>query len=226
MRKFFRLFVCLLSAFLSEAQASEPVDYTQHVAPILEAHCFDCHGADAQESALRLDRRANLLRGGGSGEPAIVPGDSDASHLIQLISGSDPKLIMPPEGERLSAGQVERLKKWIDGGAMMPAELSGAEKLTTNHWSFQVVTRPEVPVVGAAANPVDAFIRDRLRAEHIPPSASAPAPILVRRLYLLMHGVPPTPAQLDAAVADLAAGGEQAWRSLIDSVLDLSLIHI
>jgi hypothetical protein len=196
------------------------VDYTKHIAPILETHCFDCHGADAQEAGLRLDRRANLLRGGGSGEPSIIPGDSGASHLMQLVSGNDSKLIMPPEGDRLSADQIGWLKKWIDAGAIMPAELSGAEKLTTDHWSFQSVKRPEVPVVEGAANPVDAFVLDRLRREGLKRSDSADAAVRARRLYLVMHGLPPTPQQLDAAVAKLSAGSPDAWGQMIDEVLD------
>ena len=196
------------------------VDYTKHIAPILEVHCFDCHGADAQESGLRLDRRANLLRGGGSGEPSIVPGDSGASHIIQMVSGNAPKLIMPPEGDPLTADQIGWLRKWIDAGAIMPAELSGAEKLTTDHWSFQRVKRPEVPVIEDAANPVDAFILNRLRREGIQPSAPATAAVLVRRLFLVMHGVPPTPEQLEATVAKLSSHSRIAWRPLIDEVLD------
>ncbi|MDG2131545.1 MAG: DUF1553 domain-containing protein [Fuerstiella sp.] len=197
-----------------------PVDYVKHVAPILKTYCFDCHGADAQESGLRLDRRGNLLRGGGSGEPSIVPGDGGSSHLIQLVSGNDPKRIMPPEGDRLSADQIGWLKKWIDDGAIMPVELSGAEKLTTDHWSFQRVIRPDVPVVQAAANPVDAFVLDRLRQEGLKDSDAATAATRVRRLFLVMHGLPPAPEQLNAAVAKLSSGPEGAWEEMINEVLD------
>ncbi|HIE98367.1 MAG TPA: DUF1549 domain-containing protein, partial [Fuerstia sp.] len=219
MLEFFSLLLIALT--VSEKQSADSqVDYLTHIAPILEAHCFDCHGPESQESGLRLDRRANLLRGGGSGEPAIVPGDSGASHLIQLVLGTDPKLIMPPEDDRLSAEQIGWLKKWIDAGAQMPAELSGAEKLTTDHWSFQDVKRPDVPDIEGAVNPVDAFILDRLRNEDVQPSDPAAAAILVRRLFLVMHGLPPTPAQLDAAVAKLSPGSKNAWRQMIDEVLD------
>ncbi|MEO2015395.1 MAG: DUF1553 domain-containing protein [Fuerstiella sp.] len=211
----------MITLTVSEKQAADAeVDYQTHIAPILESHCIDCHGPDAQESGLRLDRRANLLRGGGSGEPAIVPGDSGASHLIQLVLGNDPKLIMPPEDDRLSAEQIGWLKRWIDAGAQMPAELSGAEKLTTDHWSFQGVQRPAVPVVKGAVNPIDAFILDRLRKADVRPSDPAAAAILVRRLFLVMHGLPPTPAQLDAGVAKLSSDSKNAWRHLADEVLD------
>lgn len=213
------LMLCMLTGTYVSPDDTQ-VDYTKHIAPILEAHCFDCHGADAQESGLRLDRRANLLRGGGSGEPSIVPGDSGASHMIQMVSGNAPKLIMPPEGDRLTADQIGWLRKWIDAGAVMPAELSGAEKLTTDHWSFQRVTRPEVPVVEDAANPVDAFILNRLRQDGIQPSVPATATVLVRRLFLVMHGVPPTPEQLEVTVAKLSSRSRNAWRPLIDEVLD------
>ncbi|MCP4859277.1 MAG: DUF1553 domain-containing protein [Fuerstiella sp.] len=211
----------LITLVVSEKQSADSqVDYLTHIAPILETHCFDCHGPESQESGLRLDRRANLLRGGDSGEPTIVPGDSGSSHLLQLILESDPKLIMPPEDDRLSAEQIGWLKKWIDAGAQMPAELSGAEKLTTDHWSFQSVKRPEVPVVAGAANPIDAFILERLRDEDVHPSDRAAAAILVRRLFLVMHGLPPSPAQLDAAVAMLSSSPKDAWRHLADEVLD------
>ena len=83
-------------AFFSAAATGYSVDFEHDILPILEAECLDCHGPDRQKSEIRVDQRASLLKGGDIGLPSIVPGDSDASFLIEVINGSDPELIMPP----------------------------------------------------------------------------------------------------------------------------------
>ena len=86
------LWVCLLlcSALVCVARADVPVDFTLNIAPIIQAHCIDCHGPDEQESQFRMDRLANLLAGGNSGEPAVVPGKPDESFLLKLIRHKEP----------------------------------------------------------------------------------------------------------------------------------------
>ena len=83
------------------AQAADEVDFTEDIAPVLEQRCWDCHGEFAQESGLRLDRRAAVLRGGDSGLPAVVPGEPDKSYLLEAVSHQDPDLKMPLGGEKL-----------------------------------------------------------------------------------------------------------------------------
>lgn len=220
----------------SSAAADQPIDYTTRVQPILEAHCFDCHGPDTRESGLRLDRRSNLLRGGDSGEPAVIPGNAAASHLVQLIAGKDPKRQMPPDGERLTAEQISILSGWIRDGATMPPELSGDEPLTTDHWSFQPIQRPERPdgQDSVVQSSVDAFVIARLQQEGLTLASRADSRTLIRRLFLVMHGLPPTPEQMGhwtarfAAVRDKSeispgdspkAFRDRVWRELVDEVL-------
>src|SRR5687768_6367727 len=106
--------LALLLAFLSVALAvtaagNPPPDYDRQVRPILEAHCFQCHGPEKQKGGLRLDQKAAALRGGDSGEPAVVPGNAFKSHLLKLVTSKDPDEHMPPKGERLKPEEVALL---------------------------------------------------------------------------------------------------------------------
>ena len=203
----------------AETQPSEvqEVDYLRDIEPIFKQHCLACHGAEKQESDFRIDVRAKLLAGGDFAEPAIVPGKSNESPLVKYIRGDDPDLIMPPEGERLAPHEIELLRAWIDQGAEMP-EVAAA-RLTTEHWSFQPVKRPEVPQIDGqtTANPIDAFMRDKLRTTGLTSSGPADRTTLIRRLYLVMHGLPPTPAQVSQFVNDES---ENAYESLVERVLE------
>ena len=218
---FNRIACCVILPFLtlSNLRAEEYAT----VAPIFEKHCSDCHGAETQEAGLRLDRRQSLLRGGDSGEPAIVPKNAEASHLIKLIEGDDPDLVMPPEGDRLTRDEISTIAKWISAGAEMPDELSGHEKITTDHWSFQPVLRPGVPRSGdtKVRNDIDEFIIDRLRQGGLGMSSEAVPRDLIRRIFLVMHGLPPSPQQLEHWTDRLRGDNrETAWNELIDDVLD------
>ena len=101
-------------------------DFEREVRPILAKKCFACHGAALQKSHLRLDRRADMLRGGESGIPAVEPGKSASSLLIRYVSGTDAKLVMPPAGPRLTAAEIATLREWIDGGAVWPGAMDAA----------------------------------------------------------------------------------------------------
>ncbi|MGY8689157.1 MAG: c-type cytochrome domain-containing protein, partial [Verrucomicrobiales bacterium] len=118
--------------------ADAKISFETDIQPILSTHCYDCHGPEKQKSKLRLDSPLGILKGGESGEPVFVKGDSTNSHLIKLVTGEDPKEIMPPKGERLSEQQIGLLKTWIDEGAPLPeVDDSEVAKLETDHWSFQ-----------------------------------------------------------------------------------------
>ncbi len=108
-------------AFVAWAQAAEPVDYLKQIKPLLARHCVECHGTKRQESGLRLDTAARVLKGGTSG-PAIIPGKSGDSLLIQAVTGSDLVDRMPLKKDPLAEADVELLKAWIDQGAKAPAE--------------------------------------------------------------------------------------------------------
>jgi mono/diheme cytochrome c family protein len=188
--------------------AAEPVDYLSDIKPILSKHCVNCHGAQKQRSGLRLDTAKSVLEGGNSG-PAVVPGKSSESLLVQAVGGvGKVKPMPPPEQPRLSGEQIALLKHWIDQGAKAPANEtveSGANK--SSHWAFQPVRRPAVPPApGAGAwvqrNPIDHFIQARLVKEKLAPSPEADRPTLLRRVSLDLTGLPPTPEQVEAVLND------------------------
>ena len=226
--------LCIVLLGSTTTGAAE-VDFQRDLLPLLQQHCLDCHGPDAAESDLRLDNLTDALRGGDSGEAAIVPGQSDRSYLIARVLHDDPAQRMPPDSERLSDQQIELLKSWIDDATSWQgaeAELAGRR---SDHWAFQPLVRPEPPDLHSAAvrlqprgaddpdaadehisNPIDAFIIDRLHSEGLSPSHAADRRKLIRRLYLVMHGLPPTPEQTAAFLADRR---ENAWQRLVDRVL-------
>lgn len=194
--------------------------FTTKVQPILEEHCTECHGADKQKARLRLDSAQGISRGGESGEPLLVPGSGAGSYLVKRVEAREGREMMPPKGERLSSAEVEVLRTWIDHGALMPGVVFGAQTTPpkTEHWSFQPVRRPEVPRSGSAfvRNPVDEFVLEKLRAKGLQPSPEADRNTLIRRVYLIMHGLPPTPAEVEAFVGDAAP---DAYERLVDRVL-------
>src|SRR5438105_1815193 len=107
--------LALCARAVSAAERSP--DFERDVRPILAQHCFDCHGPEKHKGGLRLDQKPSLLKGGDSGEPAIVPGSAVKSHLLKMVSSTDPEEAMPPKGERLTGAQVALLQRWIDSGA-------------------------------------------------------------------------------------------------------------
>jgi hypothetical protein len=212
---------CLLAlpACLSGAAAAA-ADYEKDVRPVLESRCYDCHGEDKQKNGLRLDSVQGILKGSDSGEPLFLRGSSADSLLIRMVTSTDPLHMMPPKGDRLAPEQVATLKAWIDGGAKMPGEAEVAEslKLKTDHWSFRPVKRPAVPQTGAPSvkNAVDEFVLAKLKEQGLTPSAEADRRTLIRRLYLVMHGMPPAPEEVEAFVKDARP---DAWKHLVEKVL-------
>jgi cytochrome c553 len=203
--------------------STQPVDFATSIRPLLEARCFGCHGPEHIESQLRLDVRDSVLRGGESGEPALVPYSAEESHLIALVTSRDPEQRMPPEGEPLSEKDVALLRDWIDQGAPWPAELAGTwvePAVTTTHWSFQPVTVVDPPAVDnpfvTTGNDVDAWIFAGLSSQGLSPSPEADRRTLIRRLFLDVHGLPPTPEEVARFLADEAP---TAWAELVERVL-------
>lgn len=226
--------LCLLLAsllvVLSTIWAGEPAnptvasdksfDYSRDIKPILAKHCASCHGVEKQKSGLRLDTAAAAMRGGDTG-PAIVPGKSAESLLFQALTGAEGVTAMPPKGQpQLSAEQIALFKAWIDQGAKAPADEAGAAVVKrSNHWSFQPVVRPAVPVVKEQAwvrNPIDAFILARLEPQSLAPAAEADRVTLIRRLSLDLLGLPPSPQEVDEFLADTRA---DAYEQLVDRLL-------
>ena len=132
-------------------------------------------------SGLRLDSRATILKGGKSGNPAVIPGKSAESVLFRVISGLDSNRVMPPTGERLKAEEIAIMRRWIDAGAVWPerTQNSRPSDLRQDHWSFQPVTEPAVPVPKGSnwsPNPIDRFILEKLESKGWTPSPPASPP--------------------------------------------------
>ncbi len=178
-----------------QAHADEqPVEFLRDVKPILAQRCFRCHSSLKEESSLRLDSVAAILKGGEIGT-IVVAGKSGESRLIEAVERRG-DLKMPPEGEPLTAAQIATLKAWIDAGAQPPPE--GAE-IKVTHWSFLKPARPEVPKPADsawAANPIDAFVAAKHAELGLTPVGEAPPNLLLRRVYLDLTGLPPSVEEL------------------------------
>ncbi len=192
------------------ADTSAP-DFARDIFPILRRHCFECHGAKKQEADLRLDQRRAAL----DHSAAIVPGDSANSEVFRrttLRPGDEE--IMPAVGKPLIKRETELLRRWIDAGAVWPENVELAK-----HWAYVAPVRPALPKVSDATwikNGIDSFILNRLDDEGLSPSPEADRERLIRRVYLDLIGLPPTPAEVDAFVADTSAN---AYEAVVDRLL-------
>jgi hypothetical protein len=196
--------IVALLVFAVAARAAE-VDFNRNVRPILSDKCFSCHGPDEKhrKAKLRLDVEKDALTAG-----VIVPGKPGESELIERITTADEKDRMPPAkgGKKLTAAEIDTLKKWVEGGAKYaPA------------WAYVPPTKHEPPATKhATANWIDNFVFARLEKDGLTPSAEADRRTLARRLYFDLTGLPPTPAEVDAFVADKSP---EAVGKLVDKLL-------
>lgn len=194
--------------------ANRPVDFVQDIQPLFQAKCAKCHGVEKQKAEYRLDVKSIALKGGESHAPNIVPGKSSASPLIHFVAGLDAEVKMPPKGEPLSAAEIGLLRRWIDDGAAWPEAASAQVVNKKDWWSLKPLVMPTVPAPDG--NPIDAFISVKLREKNLVRSSSADARTLCRRLYFDLTGLPPTPAEMEAYVADKSTG---AYERLADRLL-------
>ncbi|MFM7206872.1 MAG: DUF1553 domain-containing protein [Planctomycetaceae bacterium] len=192
--------------------AAAAPDFAREVRPILSNRCFKCHGPDERhrEAGLRLDVPDAATAVLDSGHRAVVPGHADDSELIARITSTDPDLVMPPPHTKaaLTADERRILGEWIE---------SGADYRT--HWAFVKPARPAVPTVERddwSRTDLDRFVQARLRREGIVPAAEADRATLCRRVHLDLVGLLPTPAELDAFLADTAP---DAYERLVDRLL-------
>ncbi len=207
----------------AEVQWAAGQFFQQQVLPILENRCFECHShqAPSAKGGLYLDSRSGWEQGGNAGS-AIVPGDPDASLLIQAVRSVDEDFQMPPKGERLTAAQVAVLEKWVRLGAYDPRVRKGPEDETdarSSHWAFQPVVTPELPEVARpdwVQTPVDAFILRRLEDQELAPSEPASRRTLIRRVYQDLIGLPPSVETVERFVEDRRP---DAYRQLVDRLL-------
>lgn len=195
---------------VSVASEQEAVHFFESkVRPILQEHCVSCHGPEKQKSALRLDTGEGLHAGGSRG-PVVVPGAPEASLLYQVVAGIG-DLEMPPAGP-LSQEDVAVLKQWLTEGAVWPnydpsavASKPSMLDAARDHWAFQPVAMPPLPVVNDETwtqGPVDKFVRAKMEEEGVSPALPASKAALLRRVSIELVGLPPTPEELAAFLAD------------------------
>jgi hypothetical protein len=189
-RKWFIVMVVSLSARCVQA---DDIDYVRNIKPILKARCYACHGAFKQESELRLDTAASVRKGGDSGTP-INRDTPDDGLLLQRVTSTDEDERMPPEGDPLTAGQIELLRAWIATGAQGPANEVGQAD-PRKHWAFQPLLRSALNVP-ASGNVIDARVDARLTVAGLHRNPAASAVTVIRRMFLDMHGLPPSPDQV------------------------------
>ena len=213
MRALVRALVALTCG-LPLSLAASPESLARSARRVLETHCVDCHGA-ARMSDLDM-RTLATLRAGGTRGPAVVPGDASASLLVRAVQGQGP-LSMPPGDAPLSQADIDILAEWIDSGARWVAGHDGAAE--SAWWSFRKPERPSVPLHDGddwIRNPIDAFVLAALRERGLEPSAPADRRTLVRRAYFDLHGLPPSPAEIERFVGDPSP---DAYERLIDRLL-------
>jgi len=196
------------------------VDFHKEIYPLLKQRCFSCHAGTNPDSGYRLDVYDELL-GFSTGEELIVPGQSQKSKLIQLVSSKVAEERMPPEDSTkpLSEKEVALLKAWVDQGVKWDHKLLPTPKTESDHWAFQTITRPKVPVRKESKRvrtPVDAFIEQAYQKQGIQPAPEALKQTLVRRLYLDLIGLPPTAEEIKIFVNDT---GPRAYEKLVDRLL-------
>src|SRR5262245_15132168 len=178
--------------------ATQPINFTKDVKPILEASCVKCHGHGRAKGGFRLDTRETLLQGGDSG-PAVVAGNSAESHLIELVSGLDPDNVMPKKGSRLKPEQISLLRAWIDQGLSWDASVSlgkvPSRNLTPRH--------PDLPRAHQGLlNPIDVLLQSYFATNKTKQPKPVDDRIYARRVYLDVIGVLPTPKELAVFESD------------------------
>ncbi len=215
------LAAAILALLAPPVPAQEPgeVDFRRDVEPVLAAACHECHGPTRHAAGLRLDQRAAALAGSFLGrQPVIEPGDAEASELLYRVETDDPDERMPPEGAGLSEAQRATLRRWVEQGAPWPDDGEEA-RWPAKHWSFQRPRRPQPPAVGDPAwvrEPLDRFVLARLEEAGLAPAPEADRRTLIRRLSLDLTGLPPTPEEIAAFLADPAP---DAYERLVDRLL-------
>ncbi|MEO1992818.1 MAG: DUF1553 domain-containing protein [Pirellulales bacterium] len=194
---------------------NKSVDYVQDVKPILQRKCYACHSALKQEANLRLDT-VDLMKAGGESGPVVVANDLFSSILWNRVHSADEFSRMPPKGEPLSDLELEKVKQWILLGAHSPLR-EQPQNSPADHWSFQPLQNVIPPA--SDAQPIDAFIEEKLHAHKLKLSPPVDSTALLRRLFLTLHGLPPSPQELEHWQARIKtpSGRLQLINSLLDS---------
>ena len=231
------ILVVLVGFTLQGRAAAANPRFESDIHPIFKAYCFHCHGEEEKlQGGLDLRLRKLIVRGAKSGS-VLTPGDHRTSRLFEVVQSGE----MPPKEElTLKPEEIDLIARWIDAGAptaqpepdALPEPggfiITAAER---THWAFQPIKRPPIPDADLQSeisdlgftttgnNPVDAFIHRRLAEAGLASSPEAPPVTLLRRAHFDLIGLPPTPAETDAFLADWSANSDAAWSSLIDRLL-------
>jgi hypothetical protein len=211
----------VLAFFLLAAPLrGEDVDYQKDIKPIFAAKCAACHGAIHQEADLRLDAGKLIHQGSENGSVIDLAAPKN-SKLLARVLAEDADERMPPEGlgERLLPAQIQVLQTWIAAGAKFPDDESIPQG-PKSHWAYQPPVRAEVPPVNSAewsGNPIDAFIYIRLQQAGLQPVPLADRETQLRRIYLDLIGLPPSPSQQRDFLASESA---TAWPQVVDQLLE------
>src|SRR5579864_3027887 len=212
----------LIADWIKAGATFEPADtqrlalFGKNIKPLLEANCVRCHNSQIRRSGFDLSTREALLRGGDTGA-VIVPGDAKSSELYKRIS----HLVqpgMPFGGQKLPDAAIAQIADWINAGAPYDAPLA-AGKAAMSHWAFKLPQRPPVPAVKNrewVRNPIDAFVAAEQEKRGLKPVAAADKRTLLRRVYLDLIGLPPTPDQMNAFLAD---NSKDAYEKVVDQLL-------
>jgi hypothetical protein len=210
--------ICFLVAFgLLQACQDEKIDFSTQVKPILNKRCISCHGGVRQNGGFSVLFPEEALDTTESGKYAIIPGDPEHSEMIRRINLTDPELRMPYKEEPLSKEEISILTSWVEQGAEWG-----------EHWAYLPPEPVELPepnrvlsgVSGStdewAKNSIDYFILDKLKSKNLEPSPEADRPMLIRRVYLDVTGLPPTPEQARRFIDD---PDDNAYEKVVDELL-------
>ena len=227
--------------FVAQSTAQSPTQAATHSAvgneffesrirPVLVEHCYECHNsADNAEGDLALDHKKAMLDGGAGGA-LIAPGDANKSRLIAILKHEVDGLEMPENGPKLSRQIIADFQTWIDNGAPDPRDKPpSAEELSAatsweairerrkQWWSFQAI-KPHAPP--ATGHPVDAFINQKIQAANLTPSGPAKPAVLVRRLYFVLIGLPPTAEQATTWTRRITEASQNQRASIVGELID------
>jgi hypothetical protein len=203
-------FLCFLFATTVTAAAA-PIDFVREVRPILEQHCYECHGEKKRKSGFRLDVKEAALKGGDNHGPDILPGKAQDSPLIHFLTTDDEDTVMPPEG-KISAREIDVLTRWVNEGAVWP---DGVDRVKLedkrDHWSFK-------PVIPGNGQSVDDFIHAKLLEKGLSMSPEADPVSWLRRVTFDLTGLPPTPEEVTAFMSNSSAKSD-SYAAVVERLL-------
>lgn len=211
---------------LADPTVKKQIDFARDIFPIFREHCVSCHGPDEAEGQLRLDGKTLAFQGGVSGR-LFAAGKSKNSLLYKRVAESGDHEQMPLDADPLSKKQIALIARWIDEGGDWPDGVGSSAVALKKHWAYVPPVKHAIPetTTKGSSNPIDRFIAARLEREGFAFSSTARLPVLVRRVYLDLIGLPPSVQKVDHWVERLKARNasedinEQAWTELVDSLL-------